>query len=80
MIPEAPFDLDALAELLKADWHNNPSRYAFVITAEGAVWQGATLAESGEADAFGHRHKANIGEVLADELRKRTGSRPWPAS
>ena len=27
----------------------------------------------GEADAFGHRHKVNIGEVLATELRVRTG-------
>ena len=25
------------------------------------------------ADAFGHRHKANIGEALAAELRERTG-------
>ena len=73
VIPEAPFDLDALAALLADDWHNNPSHYAFVITAEGAIWQGATLAEWGEADSFGHRHKVNIGEVLADEVRKRTG-------
>ena len=27
----------------------------------------------GDADAFGHRHKANIGEALATELRARTG-------
>ena len=73
LIPEAPFDLDALAQLLAEDWRNNPSHYSFVITAEGAIWKGATLAEWGEADSFGHRHKVNIGEVLADELRKRTG-------
>jgi len=73
LIPEAPFNLDALAELVAADWHSNPSRYAFVITAEGAIWRGAKLAEWGEVDSFGHRHKVNIGEVLADELRKRTG-------
>ena len=30
---------------------------------------------SGSADAFGHRHKANVGEALADELRARTGHR-----
>jgi 6-phosphofructokinase 1 len=27
----------------------------------------------GEADAFGHRHKMNVGEVLASELKDLTG-------
>ena len=27
----------------------------------------------GEADAFGHRHKANVGEALASEISARTG-------
>jgi len=73
VIPEAPYDLDALANVLAADHADNPSRYAFVITAEGAIWQGAKLADVGEADSFGHRHKANIGETLAIELKQRTG-------
>jgi 6-phosphofructokinase 1 len=73
LIPEFPYDLDALAELLKEDHRNNPSRYAMVVTAEGATWQGAQIADVGEADAFGHRHKVNIGEVLASELRSLTG-------
>jgi ATP-dependent phosphofructokinase / diphosphate-dependent phosphofructokinase len=73
VIPEAPYDLDALAELLAADHRANPSRYSFVITAEGAIWKGAQMRDVGDADAFGHRHKANIGEALAYELRARTG-------
>ncbi len=73
VIPEAPYDLDALAALLAADQVANPSRYAFVITAEGAVWNGAAMTDVGGADAFGHRHKANVGEALAAELRERTG-------
>jgi 6-phosphofructokinase 1 len=73
VIPEFPYDLDALAGILKEDHRNNPSRYAVVITAEGAIWEGAQLADVGEADAFGHRHKANIGEALASELKARTG-------
>ncbi|MCX6625428.1 MAG: 6-phosphofructokinase, partial [Acidobacteria bacterium] len=28
--------------------------------------------EYGEADAFGHRKKANVGEDLSDEIKKRT--------
>ena len=73
VIPEAPYDLDALSALLKADHAANPSHYAFVITAEGAIWQGAQMTDVGGADAFGHRHKANVGEALAAELRDRTG-------
>ncbi len=73
VIPEAPYDLDALAALLAADHAANPSRYAFVITAEGAIWRGAQMSDVGEADAFGHRHKVDIGEALAYELRARTG-------
>ena len=73
VIPEAPYDLDALCSLLAADHAANPSHYAFVITAEGAIWQGAQMADVGWADAFGHRHKANVGESLASEIRERTG-------
>jgi 6-phosphofructokinase 1 len=73
VIPEAPYDLDALASLLAMDHAANPSHYAFVITAEGAIWKGAQMAAVGDTDAFGHRHKANIGEALAYELRARTG-------
>ena len=73
VIPEMPYDLDALSALLAADHEANPSHYAFVITAEGAIWRGAQMADVGTADAFGHRHKANVGEALAAELRDRTG-------
>jgi 6-phosphofructokinase 1 len=73
VIPEAPYDLDALAALLKADHAANPSHYAFVITAEGAIWRGTHVTDVGGADAFGHRHKANVGEALATELHARTG-------
>jgi ATP-dependent phosphofructokinase / diphosphate-dependent phosphofructokinase len=73
VIPEAPYDLDRLSALLAEDHANNPSHYGFVITAEGAIWQGARMQDVGDADAFGHRHKANVGEALAEEIRRRTG-------
>ncbi|MDQ3448759.1 MAG: ATP-dependent 6-phosphofructokinase [Chloroflexota bacterium] len=72
LIPEVPFDLDHLLDILVEDRRLNPSHYAFVIAAEGAVWQGGKIQEVGEADAFGHRHKANVAEVLADEIKART--------
>ena len=31
------------------------------------------MREYGEADAFGHRKKANVGEDLSDEIKKATG-------
>lgn len=73
LIPEAPFDLERLVSLLVEDKRLNPSRYAFVIVAEGARWTGGELPDVGEPDAFGHRRKADVGEALADEIRKRTG-------
>ena len=73
VIPEAPFDLDALADPAADDRRLNPSGYAFVIASEGAIWQGGELDEVGEPDAYGHRHKADVGEALADELKRRTG-------
>jgi len=73
VIPEVTYDLDLLAGVLAQDHDNNPSRYSLVITAEGAIWRGARMEAVGAADAFGHRHKANVGEALAAELRQRTG-------
>ena len=56
-IPEYKVDLKHLIDLLIQDKRNNPSRYSIVILSEGAVWQGYTVKEYGEADAFGHRKK-----------------------
>ena len=73
VIPESPFDLEALAAILADDRRLNPSGYAFVIASEGAIWRGGEISEVGEADPFGHRHKADVGEALADELKRRIG-------
>ena len=73
LIPEVRYDIDALAAVVAEDHRLSPSRYAIVVTAEGAIWKGAQLEDQGTADAFGHRHKANVGEALAAELTDRTG-------
>jgi 6-phosphofructokinase 1 len=73
VIPEVRYDIGRLADVMAADHRSSPSRYAIVVTAEGAIWEGAEIPEYGPADAFGHRHKANVGEVLAAELSARTG-------
>ena len=73
VIPEVRYDIARLADVIAEDHHASPSHYAIVVTAEGAIWEGAEIPEYGPADAFGHRHKANVGEVLAAELSARTG-------
>jgi ATP-dependent phosphofructokinase / diphosphate-dependent phosphofructokinase len=73
LIPEYPFDLDHLCQLLAEDKRNNPSHYSLVVASEGATWQGLQSAELGEADAYGHRKKVDIGHALAAEVKKRTG-------
>jgi 6-phosphofructokinase len=73
VIPEAPFDLDRLLQVLVEDKKANPSRYAFVIASEGAMWRGGELHEFGEADAYGHRRKEDVGFALVEEIKHRTG-------
>src|SRR5574337_238910 len=73
VLPEVEFDLERLSRILVEDKRNNPSRYSFVIASEGAVWKGEAVAEVGEADAYGHKKKADIGHALAEEIRARTG-------
>lgn len=73
LIPEYPFDLDRLCELLLEDKRNNISNYSLVVVSEGAVEQGQQVAEFGEADAYGHRKKIDIGYALSVEIRRRTG-------
>jgi 6-phosphofructokinase len=72
LIPEYPFDLDHICKLLMEDKRANPSNYALVVVSEGAVWKEGTIAEVGEADAYGHRKKADIGHALGEEVKKRT--------
>ena len=72
-IPEYKFDLQKLIDLLLNDKKNTPSNYALVVLSEGAEWEGYQLRETGEADAYGHKKKANVGEDLSDEIKKRTG-------
>ena len=72
VIPEYKVNLDKLIDLLMVEKKNNPSNYSLVVLSEGAEWEGYTVTEYGEPDAYGHRKKANVGESLAEEIKKRT--------
>jgi len=73
LIPEEPFDIDEVAELLKR--RHERGRYAsIVVVAEGAVpKEGTMVVQSGELDAFGHVRLGGIGQLVAEEIEKRTG-------
>ena len=72
-IPEYKVDLQKLIDLLVSDKKNNPSNYSLVILSEGAEWEGYTVKEYGEADAFGHRKKMSVAEDLSNEIKAATG-------
>jgi len=59
--------------VLLKDKRTTPSNYSLVVLSEGAEWEGYDVRETGEADAYGHKKKANVGEDLSDEIKKRTG-------
>jgi len=72
-IPEYKVNLKKLIELLMIDKKNNPSNYSLAILSEGAEWEGYTVKEYGEADAFGHRKKMSVAEDLSTEIKASTG-------
>jgi 6-phosphofructokinase 1 len=72
-IPEYKVNLQRLIELLITDKKNNSSNYSLVILSEGAEWEGYTVKEYGDPDAFGHRKKMSVAEDLSSEIKAATG-------
>jgi 6-phosphofructokinase len=73
VITEVPFNIQKLCDFLTEDKHNNPSNYAIMTISEGAVMEGGGIIEWGEADAYGHRKLGGIGDIVAVEIKQRTG-------
>jgi ATP-dependent phosphofructokinase / diphosphate-dependent phosphofructokinase len=74
IISEVPFDMEQLSEFLIEDRRNNPSNYAIMTISEGATLKGGEIIETGEADAYGHRKLGGIGDLVAQEIKRRTGA------
>ena len=72
LIPERPFDIEKVCEYVE---HRFQTRYApIVVVSEGAQPKEDELALSDQRlDAFGHVRLGGIGQLLADEIEKRTG-------
>jgi 6-phosphofructokinase 1 len=69
-IPEFTFNAEKMIDLLIEDKRRNPSNYSMVILSEGAEWEGFTLQEYGDADAFGHRKKMSVAESFSEEIKR----------
>lgn len=73
VIPEHPFSFDVLTEMLMYDRNRNPSKYAVALVSEGAVPQGGQMVwQSDVQDAFGHAKLGGIGDIVSNEVQKRT--------
>ncbi|MDZ7293950.1 MAG: ATP-dependent 6-phosphofructokinase [candidate division KSB1 bacterium] len=72
VIPEYPFDIERLTELLVADRKHHPSNYAVVLVSEGAVMTDdkEMCFESEEADQFGHKKLGGVGDKVAARLKE----------
>ena len=78
LIPERPFNVDDIAEILKRR-HNRGRYFSVIVVAEGARLSDSSAATdtSGQKeqkkDEFGHVRLGGIGNSLAAEIEKRTG-------
>jgi 6-phosphofructokinase 1 len=78
LIPEVPFDLEQVAELIRQR-HSRGRYFSIVVAAEGAKFAdglekhgGASVVGSGKDD-FGHVRLGGIGATLAAEIERLTG-------
>ena len=78
LVPEVPFDVDQVAELIRQR-HSRGRYFSIVVAAEGAKFAdgnekhcGPVALQAGK-DEFGHARLGGIGSTLAAEIEKRTG-------
>jgi 6-phosphofructokinase 1 len=76
LIPEVPFDIDKVAELIRQR-HARGRYFSIVVAAEGAKFAAGSEPQNVTVDMgkdeFGHARLGGIGNVLANEIEKRTG-------
>ncbi len=72
VIPEHPFSMETLTELLTYDRNRHPSRYSVVLVSEGArsLDQEDMIFEETERDQYGHRKLGGIGDLVSARLKE----------
>jgi len=75
LIPEKPFDIDEVAQILKRNRQRSKVHdYNIVVVAEGAQFKDGTLiTQTEERDEFGHVRLGGIGHRIAKMIEERTG-------
>ena len=73
LIPECPFDMERLCELVQ-EREGREIRYSIVVVSEGAKPSGMKdFVKDMKTDDFGHPSLGGIARYVADEIEKRTG-------
>jgi 6-phosphofructokinase 1 len=71
VIPEYPFDIERLTELMVRDRTRAPSKYSVVLVSEGATFSGGAMSFEGEeVDQYGHKKLGGIGDKVAAALKE----------
>ncbi len=72
VIPEHPFDMEQLCDLLSNDRREHPSNYSVVLISEGATMthHDDMLFEGEETDQYGHKKLGGIGDQVAAQLKE----------
>jgi phosphofructokinase-like protein len=73
LIPEIPIDIDEVCKLIKKR-HERGKTFSIVVVAEGSKFkEGSLVLQEQKLDEFGHVRLGGIGDILAEEIEKRTG-------
>ena len=71
LIPERPFDIEEVCDYVQ---HRFETRYApIVVVAEGAHPKASGQVDDAKLDSFGHARLGGVGQMLAEEIERRTG-------
>ena len=80
MIPEVPFNIDKVCDSIKRR-HASGKNFSVIVVSEGAKIEteeaddkdGSFVLTSMQKDAFGHVRLGGIGNIIAEEIERRTG-------
>jgi phosphofructokinase-like protein len=80
LIPEKPFDIDQVCQIIERR-HARGKNFSIVVVAEGAKFKvepqvdkdGTLIVQDLRVDEFGHVRLGGVGNLVADQIEKRTG-------
>jgi 6-phosphofructokinase 1 len=75
VIPEHPFEIEQLAELLIEDRRRSSSKYSVALVSEGATYKGGhgQVKASDEIDMYGNPKLGGVAEEMSNQIQKISG-------